>query len=488
MEIGIIGAGIGGLATSALLASSGHEVTVFEQNSQCGGKMNEITLGDFRFDTGPSLLTIPFLLDKIFAACGQSIDDYLALQPLSPLCRYFYQDGVRFDCFSDLTKMLSEIQSFAPEDREAYVQFLGHSAELYEKTAPAFLFNTLDSLSQLKQIPLSDFLKINPFRTVNQVVDRYFESPYLRQFFKRFVTYNGSSPWQAPATLNVIPYVELCLGGYYVKGGIYQIAKALKKLGDQLGVQYYFNTGIQKIDVQNGKCRGLKTVSGEKYIFDCIVSNSDATHTYLNLIAENDLPRSVQKKHETIEPSCSGFVLLLGIDRQYEQLAHHNVFFSEDYRAEFKAIFKEKKMPDDPTIYVANTSHSDKGHAPDGGSNLFILVNAPYLSASQNWSEEKQEWADRIIDMLEHRGFAHLNEHIIEKEIITPLAFKRQYSANRGSIYGTSSNSVWSAFRRPKNRSPYLKNLYLAGGSTHPGGGIPLVLLSAMNVYSLIGE
>lgn len=488
MEIGIIGAGIGGLATSALLASSGHDVTLFEQNSQYGGKMNVRTLGDYRFDTGPSLLTMPFLLDKVFTLCGQDMDDYLTLQPLSPLCRYFYQDGVRFDCFSDLPRMLAEIQNFAPEDREAYVQFLGHSADLYNKTAPAFLFNTLDTLAQLKQVPLSDFLKINPFRTVSQVVDRYFESPYLRQFFKRFVTYNGSSPWQAPATLNVIPYVELCLGGYYVKGGIYQIARALKKLGNQQGVQYHFNTGIQKIDIQNGRCKGLKTVSGEKYNFDCIVSNSDATHTYLNLIEGNDLPRSVQKKHKTIEPSCSGFVLLLGIDRQYEQLAHHNVFFSEDYRAEFKAIFKDKKMPDDPTIYVANTSHSDKEHAPDGGSNLFILVNAPYLSDSQNWAVEKREWAYSIIKMLENRGLDRLDEHIVEKEIITPLAFKEQYSANRGSIYGTSSNSKWSAFRRPKNQSPYLKNLYLTGGSTHPGGGIPLVLLSAMNVHSLIRE
>ena len=486
MKIGIIGAGIGGLATSALLASAGHDVTVFEQNSKFGGKMNEIKLGDFRFDTGPSLLTMPFLLDAIFSRCDEKREDYLALKPLSPLCRYFYQDGVRFDCFSDIPQTLAEIDDFAPEDRQAYVEFLGHSANLYEKTAPAFLFNTLDSLTELTKLPLTDFFKINPFQTVSQVVDQYFKSPHLRQFFKRFVTYNGSSPWQAPATLNVIPYVELCMGGYYVEGGIYQVANALKKLGDSVGVRYHFNTAIDNIDIQDGSCQGLSTTRGESFNFDIIISNSDASHTYLNLIDRNHLPKSVPKKHTKIEPSCSGFVLLLGIDRQYEKLMHHNVFFSRDYRAEFESIFRDKKMPSDPTIYVANTSYSDPVHATKGGSNLFILVNAPYLDDSINWPDEKNHWADSIITMLENRELDDLGKHIIKKEIITPLNFKQLYSANKGSIYGTSSNSKWSAFRRPKNRSPYLNNLYLTGGSTHPGGGIPLVLLSAINVCDLI--
>ena len=246
MKMAVIGAGIGGLAVSCLLATDGHSIDVFEKNPRPGGKMNEFQKDHFRFDTGPSLLTMPFILEQLFESCYHKMSDYIDLVPLEPLCRYFYPSGTIFDAYSDLPKTLQQIEKFAPEDREAYVDVLYYSQTLYRRTAPSFLFNPLNSWSDIIGLQLSDLLKIDAIKTVSDRIDKMVTSPELRQFFKRFTTYNGSSPFQAPATLNVIPHVELNLGAYYVKGGMYAIAQALHKLAQQLGVRFHFDTEVER--------------------------------------------------------------------------------------------------------------------------------------------------------------------------------------------------------------------------------------------------
>src|SRR6056297_1569812 len=380
----IIGAGLGGLTAASLLAARGFSVDVYEQNEKPGGKMQQFTSSGYRFDTGPSLLTMPFILEKLFNDCGEHLSDYLTLSDLSPLCRYFYHDGIRFDNYSDRQKTIAEIEKFSKHDAAVYSEFLDYSESLYQKTADAFLFNPLYDFSDLKQLNLLDFLGIDAFSTVSDKVNAYFESPYIRQFFKRFTTYNGSSPYQAPATLNVIPHVELNQGGFYVKGGMYKVAESLYNVAFKNGVSFHFNSPVTSIVVNEGNASGLRISDGRQINADLVVANSDATETIANLIPDEDIRSSKKKKATSIEPSCSGFVLLLGLDNQYEQLVHHNIFFSEDYEYEFEQIFKEKVMPEDPTIYIANTSFSDPSHAPENGSNLFILVNAPYLSDSYN--------------------------------------------------------------------------------------------------------
>ena len=228
-KVTIIGAGLGGLAAASLLSARGHNVTVFEKNAAPGGKMNQVEKNGYRFDTGPSLLTMPFILEKLFSNCGETMEEYITLTELEPLCRYFYSDGTIFDNYSDPVRSLRQIQKFAPEDAEAYQQFLKYAEDLYNRTADAFLFNPLYSLSDLKQLNFRDFLQIDAFSTVSKKVDEYFSSDYLQKFFKRFTTYNGSSPYQAPATLNIIPYVELSLGGYYLDGGMYSLIKHLNR-------------------------------------------------------------------------------------------------------------------------------------------------------------------------------------------------------------------------------------------------------------------
>ncbi|WP_421774507.1 phytoene desaturase family protein [Gracilimonas sp.] len=486
MKISVIGAGLGGLSAACLLAAKGHRVTIFEKNENTGGKMNIIEAEGYRFDTGPSLLTMPFILEKLFKECGADMDDYLSLDPLDPICRYFYADGTVFNNYENKQATKDEIMAFAPQDVNSYPEFLDHARSLYHKTADAFIFNPLYDFSDLKELDLLSFFGIDAFATVSKRVNSTFESTYLRKFFKRFTTYNGSSPFLAPATLNVIPHVEINQGGFYVKGGLYKVAEAMTSLAKTLGVEFIFNTEIKSIEIEGQKATGVRLKSGTKIESDLVVSNSDATETIAHLLPDSSIASQRKEKAKSIEPSCSGFVLLLGIDKKYEQLVHHNIFFSEDYEKEFKQIFEDKVMPDDPTIYVANTSYSDLNHAPEDGSNLFVLVNAPYLSDQYDWKNNTASYGDKVIQELEERGLRQLSNHIRFRETITPHDFYKKYRSNKGSIYGTSSNSKFSAFLRPRNKSREIDKLYFVGGSTHPGGGIPLVVQSAFNAVELI--
>lgn len=485
MKIAIIGAGLGGLAAACMLATKGHDVTVIEKNASPGGKINEVHAKGFRFDTGPSLLTMPQVVRQFFKKCEVPLDHYLQLSPIEPICRYFYPDTTRFDCYHDQQKTLQEVGHIAPEDIETYSQFLDYAEELYNRTKDAFLFNPLYNTRDLKSLNLADVFKIDALQTVSVRVDSMIQSDYLRQFFKRFPTYNGSSPYQAPATLNVIPHVELNMGGFYIKGGMYKLIEALMHIAKDRKVKFRFREEVQQIEINQQCVKGVHTQTAS-YPADVVISNSDATETYLNLLPLHTRSSLGQKRLEYIEPSCSGLVLLLGTDKTFDKLTHHNIFFSDDYQKEFDAIFNRKIMPEDPTIYVANTSHTDPNHAVGGGSNLFILVNAPYLSDQWNWESKSAEYADFIIDKLENRGLSGLRDSIVYRHHITPIDFYERYRSNKGSIYGTSSNSKMAAFMRPKNKARNIKGLYLVGGSTHPGGGIPLVILSAFNALELI--
>ncbi|MEX2602478.1 MAG: phytoene desaturase family protein [Balneolaceae bacterium] len=482
----IIGCGLGGLATACRLAFLGHPVTLFEKNDGPGGKMQEIRKDGYRFDTGPSLLTMADVLNELFESCGEKPGDYLTLLEPEPLCRYLYPDGTRFDNFRNPGLSVAEIQRFAPEDADAYRQFLEYCQRLYIRTSGAFLFNPLYQLRDLADLRLTDMCRIDAFRTVSSRIDREFHSPYLRQFFKRFTTYNGSSPFQAPATLNVIPHVELNQGGFYVKGGLFRIAESLYRLAGKLGVKFRFQTGVQKIRTSGNRVTGLLLENGTTFDSKLVISNSDATETLTSLLGTPAVSTGKIQRLKRAEPSSSGFVLLLGTDRNWDLLRHHTIFFSTDYRREFADIFQRGILPHDPTIYIANTSHTDPSDAPEGGSNLFILVNAPWVREGQDWNEIRESYTDKILNMLDLKGLSGIRESIRFRQVITPVDFRRRFLSHRGSIYGRSSNSRLAAFLRPRNKVAEINGLYLTGGGSHPGGGIPLVLLSARHAVELI--
>lgn len=488
MDIAIIGAGLGGLTASCLLAKQGHNVTILEKNDKPGGKIGEVRAKGFRFDTGPSLLTMPFVLESLFEFCDAEINNYLDIKPIDPICRYFYKNGTQFDCFHDTGVNIAQLQQFAADDVQAYKKFREYAENLYDYTKEAFLFNPLYGLSDLSSLNLTDFFKIDALKTVSDRIDQTFNSTEMRQFFKRFTTYNGSSPFQAPATLNVIPHVELSMGGYYFDGGMYSLIRALTKLAGELGVEISYNSEVSNINTKNRQVSGLTDSTGNQLPADLVISNADASETYLRFFGDSEIPVWKRKKVDILEPSCSGYVLLLGIDKTYNALLHHNIFFSDDYENEFRQIFNEKVMPDNPTIYIANTSHTNAADAPEGYSNLFVMVNAPYLSDNFNWRDQEADYRKHLISKLQLRGLTDLEDHIVYSKSITPLDFYHKYRSNKGSIYGTSSNSKLSAFLRPRNKCRSVKGLYLVGGSTHPGGGIPLVTLSAFHAVELINR
>lgn len=492
----IIGAGLGGLAAGCLLAAQGRPVTVLERTGKVGGKMSEKRMGGFRFDTGPSVLTMLPVLRELFARTGARLEDYVDAQPLDLLCRYHFADGARFDNMLDPEQNRLEVERLAPGESSAFDAFMAYSRSLYERTEPVFLRNPLYTASDFKALPFRDLTRIDALTTVSSRVDRSFASPHLRQFFKRFTTYNGSDPHQAPATLNVIPHVELALGAWYVRGGMYRIALAMQKRLEELGGTVRTGVDVERIVVERGRVTGVGTSEGDVDAA-CVVCNADMAEA-VRWLLEGRTGIVERTRDRFTEPSSSGLVVLAGTDRRWDALAHHTIFFSRDYQKEFHQIFNERRLAEDPTLYVADTSAHDPGHAPAGGSNLFILINTPHLTgpsrddgrnpspasaaADASWMRE----ADRIVDRLERRGLEGLRASIQTMDIITPHTFRDLYRSNGGSIYGTSSNSRFSAFMRPRNRHRRIAGLYFCGGSTHPGGGIPLVVLSAFHACELI--
>ncbi|RQW07090.1 MAG: phytoene desaturase, partial [Calditrichaeota bacterium] len=350
-----------------------------------------------------------------------------------------------------------------------------------------FLFTPLHEIRKLARPSLLKKIlklhRIDPLKTVHQAVTGFFSDQRLVQLFDRYATYNGSNPYTAPATLNIIPYVEFRLGGFYISGGMYRLVEALSKLALQSGVEIHTNTRVGKIRHLNSRVAGV-SVNNEFIKADYILSGADVVETFSQLI---DNFRKEAKKLEKLEPSLSGMVFLWGIDRQFPQLAHHNIFFSDDYRKEFAQIFNEKRVPDDPTVYISITSKTDSEHAPAGSENWFVLLNMPYLASAQNWEEEKNRMRNVILEKLYRHGL-DVASHIVLEKVLTPEDFYHLYASNKGSIYGISSNSRLTAFRRPANRNRSIEGLYFAGGSAHPGGGIPLVLLSGKMAAELLAD
>lgn len=473
----VVGGGIGGLSAAIRLAAQGWSVTLVEQNAQLGGKMSEITADGFRWDTGPSVITMRHVLEDLFAVAGARLDDYLTLLPLDPLTRYFWPDGAQLDASASLSEMAAGIAHFDERDVEGYLRYLAYAAQIHRITGPVFIYDRPPRpRSFLKVAPL-DWPKADPFRTMDAAIRAHVRSPHMRQLLGRFATYVGGSPYEAPATLNVIAHVELVGGVWYPQGGVYAIARAFARLAESVGVRVMTGCGAREIIVHDGKAAGVILTDGTHLDADAVVCNVDVATTYQRLLPQSE---TYQKRLAGLvkqEPSCSGFVMLLGVNGKHDQLAHHNILFSRDYPREFRQIFKDRIPPDDPTVYISITSKSDPTHAPDGCENWFVLVNAPALTDGIDWDTYKATYRALVLNRMAEFGF-DVRDKIISERILTPFDLQNMTGAFRGALYGASANSKWTAFKRPHNRCPDVRGLYFAGGTTHPGGGVPMVTLS----------
>jgi phytoene desaturase len=476
----VVGGGLGGLAAAIRLALQGRAVTLLEKNERLGGKLNLIAAQGYTFDTGPSLLTMPWVIADLFAAAGRRMEEYLTLDQVEPTCRYYWPDGTVFNAWQRLPQLIQEIERISPADVPGFFRFLAYSARIYDAVADTFLLRPFDGLRDVLTPQLfRNGPSIDALRSVDAAVRSFFRSPYLRQVFNRYATYNGSSPYRSPATFNVIAHIEFAEGGWYVRGGMYELSRALERLARELGVTIHTNAPAAEILLDGAAATGVRLVDGACLPAAQVVVNADPRYAYTHLLPSQ---ARIAERLRRLEPSCSGFVLFLGVDRIYEQLGHHTIFFSGDYPREFAAIFDKGVPAADPTIYVAATCLSDPQHAPPGHMNLFVLVNAPATNNRVNWAREKGAYRDLVITKLERMGLHDLRRHITYEQIWSPDTIERRYNAAGGAIYGLASNNPFAAFLRPPLRAAGINRLYFVGGGTHPGGGIPLVLLSGQAV------
>ena len=498
----VVGGGVGGLAAAVRTRAGGRAAVLLEAGGRVGGKLNRWTTdGPFTFDTGPSLLTLPLVFADLFAAAGRDVRDALPVVRLDPVSRFVWGDGATFELRAGREELMNEVRRFAPADVAGFERLLAFGKKVWDLSGDLFLsqspeqalrgdgtFSPGRALSMLT-VPV----RIGMFQKYARLVDRHIRSQRLREVLYQYATYSGASPFLAPATLAVIPHVELETGGWYVPGGMYKIAEALETLARDLGVEIRTNTPVERVLTEGTgrekKVRGVRLADGSEVAADAVICNADVMYAYRELIAPEDRPSWPDDKLARVEPGGSGMVLLLGVRGTYPQLAHHTKFMPDDYTSDLRAMFETRTIPDDPCIYVCASTRTDPSQAPPGCENLFVLCSAPPLDGSIDWAVEGPKYRDKIVQTLEHRfGLTDLSNRIVVERRVTPADLKSMYNANAGSIYGISSNGIKQAFLRPPNRDRDVKGLFFAGGATHPGGGLPLVALSGKIAAELAGE
>jgi len=486
MKICIIGAGLGGLSASIRLSNKGFKVDLFEQNNSVGGKAGEISEGGFRFDTGPSLLTMPFVINELFDECGEDLNDYLKLTKLDIICKYFYTDRTIINAYSDIIKFGEELEQKTIDNSDSLNKYLGYCKTIYELTGDLFLTKDPSSISTYTNSKafktFFNIYKIDPFRTINKANSSFFKDERIVQLFNRYATYNGSNPYLAPATLNIIPHVEYNQGSFIPDGGINSISKALKKLAEKKGVKIFLNQKVEEIILNDNEAKGIKVNNDVRY-YDKIISNVDVNFTFKNLIKNFNSKEA--SRYTKKDPSFSGLVFYWGINKEFSELETHNILFAKNYKREFDDLFINKTIHSDPTIYIYISSKLIKDDAPKGKENWFVMVNAPNIQ-NQNWDDEVSNARINIINKINSFFNTNIVQFIGFEKVLSPVDIQNKTGSYRGSIYGISSNDKFAAFMRQSNKSKTVKNLYFCGGSAHPGGGIPLVILSGKIVYDII--
>jgi phytoene desaturase len=480
----VIGTGVSGIAAAIRMRNKGYNVTVFEANSFPGGKCSSETKDGYRFDMGPSVFTMPTYVDELFELSGKNPRDHFNYIHLDPVYKYFFEDGSTLDAYHGKEKFAEQMAAKTKDSKEGIIKYLDRTETIYNLTDEVFLKNSLHRLKNFFTWPVAkgilNFGKIGAFDTMNGANQKSFRDSRLVKIFNRYATYNGSSPYLSPATLNVIAHVEIVKGAFYPQGGMYSITGSLVKLAKDIGVQFKFSTPAREILIENKKAVGIKTDSGTES-FDIVISNMDVYNSYKKLMPH------VKKPAKTLDQpkSSSGIIFYWGIKHEFKELGLHNILFSEDYEAEFDSIFSKKSIYHDPTIYLNITSKHTATDAPPGCENWFSFINVPNNSG-QDWDMFITEARENMIQKINRILKTDIRPLIESEMVFDPRVIENRTSSAFGAIYGNSSNNKFAAFLRHANFSKDIKNLYFCGGSVHPGPSIPLCLLSAKITTDLI--
>lgn len=475
----VIGAGIGGIATAARLAKNGYDVTVLEKEATPGGRCNQIVRDGHRFDIGPTLFLMPEIWEETFASLGEKLSDHLELKRIDPTYKVHFDDGLRLELTSDIGKMQTQLEAV---DKTAFTGFLGYIAEgakhykiSVEKFVGRNFYNIFEYFS-LKNLPLIFNLKALQKHYTN--TSRFFKDERLKAAFTFQNMYLGLSPYDAPATYSLLQYTELAEGVWYPMGGMYAGIQALTKVAEKLGVKFVYNSPVKKINTGKSKVESVTTVDGKTYTADIFVGNADLPYIYKELLPDAQEAKKLDEKLYT----CSTIMFYWGVDKQYTQIAHHNVFLGGDYKASFDQIFNDHTLPEVPSFYVHAPARTDAAAAPEGQETLYVLVPVGHLDArsKQDWDALVNRARETVFTRLAtEMGVIDLKEHIKFEIVYQPQVWKERFNLEKGAAFGLSHNFWQVGYLRPQNRHATYKNMYFAGASTHPGTGLPIVLLSA---------
>jgi phytoene desaturase len=474
----IIGAGLGGITLAARLARSGHQVTVLEKNPGPGGRCGQLVCEGHRFDTGPTLFLMPEVFEETYSALGESMQAHLDLRRVDPTYRIKFEDGLELTLTADLNKMQAQLESIEPGSFGGFLAYMNEGHRHYRVSLEKFVGRNFFNLAEYfspANLPLIFQLKALTKHYKN--IGKYFQDPRLKAAFTFQNMYLGLSPYDAPATYSLLQYTELADGVWFPIGGMFKVIQSLVSIAEGNGVQFVYNSPVEAIEVEGSRATAVRLKNGASIPADLVIANADLPYVYKNLLPENPLSGKLDNKKYT----CSAITFYWGTDKQYPQLGAHNVFLASDYRASFDRIFEDLTLPEKPSFYVHAPARIDPACAPPGQDTLMVLVPVGHLDkrSSQDWDELKNRARRTVFERLREVGVVDLDEHIKFEETYAPLEWRDLYNLERGSAFGLSHNFMQVGYLRPQNRHHRYKNLYFVGSSTHPGTGLPIVLLSA---------
>lgn len=485
-RVGVVGAGLGGLSAACTLAARGYQVTLFERNEWLGGKAAQLEAEGFRFDMGPTIVTVPSVLRRIFAETGRRMEDYLEMVRIDPQWRCFLEDGSVLNLLESQQQMKVELDQFSPGTKsgQGYLDFMKLSQRLNRISQRYFFYKPIGGLRDMFDVKttfdrtvVGDILSMRMGRSVAGTARSFISDSRVAQMMDHFTQYVGSSPYGSPAVLCGIAHMQTDEGVWYPIGGTRAVPVALEKLARELGVEICTNTQIVKILTRGDRVVGVRTQHGDEVPLAALVSNCDAVRTHRELI--NGAIGAKFDKRRRYEPACSGVVLYLGLNKRYEHLAHHDFVFSRDPHEEFDWIYRKGEPAPDPTCYLAATTCSEPGMAPAGGEALYVLVHTPYLRPHHDWRKMLPAYRRVILNKLKSTGqMPDIEERIVFERSLTPQDIHERYHVLNGAIYGLASHGRFLGAFKPGNRSDDLRGFYLAGGAAHPGPGMPMVLMS----------
>jgi phytoene desaturase len=496
----VIGGGLAGLAAATELAGRGVQVTLVERNQHLGGKMNVLTEKGFTFDMGPTILTMPNVVRGIIQRTGRNVSDYLDLVRLDPQWRCMYEDGTVIDLLEKPEEMAAAMDRQFPGAGAGagWKSFVEYSRRMFRLSGKVFFFKDLGGVMDLMRKPptsepglLKDVFAMRMHSTVGGTIDKHIHEPHLKQLAEHFLQYVGSSPFLSPAILTLIAAAQVDDGCWYAMGGTRMVARSMERILREERAEIITGTGVRRLLTDGKRVTGVELEDGRTITADVVVSNCDVQRTYRDLDGSQEGIAEQRRIGGDYTPACSGVVLYLGLDRQYDHLLHHDFLFSKDSHEEFDDIYRQGIPARDPTVYLCVPSRTDPTQAPAGGEALYALIHTPYLRPGQRWEGPggmMEAYRGTVIEKLKRFGMPDLEQHIVVERHLTPQGIERWYNAEGGAIYGLASHGKLKGGFKPRNRSRLYRNLYLAGGSANPGPGVPMVLMSGVTAADAVCE